>query len=404
MSKMQQAFSEADLQAVSDWIVQESLGDIDLQTMFDGFCKRLAGLGIPLVRVNLGFSTLHPMFRAQSMLWEACTGTSQTDIPYGYENSDEWRLNPIRMLVEDGRDELRYNMEQPGAWQEFPLLNELQAEGVTDYLALRLLFNSSDAVESSADGLLGSWSTTRAGGFTDYEVAALRRLHHRFGLTAKIAKREQTTLNILSAYLGGDAAKRVLAGQIRRGDGDVIPSVIWFSDMRRSTSLAESLSREDFLATLNTYFECTAGAVLAGGGDVLRFIGDAVLAIFPIGEDQYTTEEACRRALEAAADAQARMAAANEERATSGAPELGFGLGLHVGEVLFGNIGVPERVEFSVIGPAANEVARIEDMTKTLGRTVLLSEDFARHVDSALTDLGEHEFRGVREPKRLFAP
>jgi adenylate cyclase len=404
MTELCSSFSDADLQAVSDWIVQESLGDIDLQTMFDGFCQRLADLGIPLVRVNLGFSTLHPMFRAQSLLWEACTGTSRKDIPYGYENSDEWRLNPIRTLVEDGKEELRYNLEQPGAWQEYPLLNELQAEGVTDYLAMRLQFQSSDTDESRVDGLLGSWSTMRVGGFTEYEVAALQRLHHRFGLAAKIAKREQTTLNILSAYLGGDAAKRVLSGQIRRGDGEVIPSVIWFSDMRHSTSLAESLSREDFLATLNTYFECTAGAVLAGGGDVLRFIGDAVLAIFPIGEGQFTAEEACRRALDAAADAQARMLTANEERQTSRAPMLDFGLGLHVGEVLFGNIGVPERVEFSVIGPTVNEVARIEEMTKLIGQRVLLSEEFASHVDKALIDLGEHEFRGVSAPKRLFAP
>ena len=188
----------------------------------------------------------------------------------------------------------------------------------------------------------------------------------------------------------------MLNGQIRRGDGEMIHAVIWYSDMRDSTRLADGMAAEDFLRTVNSYFECTAGAVLANGGEVLRFIGDAVLAIFPIRDGD--SQSACERAMAAARDAEARLGVVNDERARHDLEALDYGLGLHVGDVMFGNIGVPERLEFSVIGPAANEVARIEGLTKTLGRRTLASAEFARSVPRYWESAGSHALKGVGAP------
>ena len=173
--------------------------------------------------------------------------------------------------------------------------------------------------------------------------------------------------------------------------------------MRNSTPIADSMPARDFLGVLNDYFECAAGAVMANGGEVLRFVGDAVLAIFPIGDDGTTVGKACEAAMAAANEAAARMVEVNRRRGAAGGVPLAFGLGLHVGDVLYGNIGVPERLEFSVIGRAANEAARIESMTKELGHDVLASRDFASRAPDAWTSLGEHRLKGVGEPFEIFA-
>jgi adenylate cyclase len=184
--------------------------------------------------------------------------------------------------------------------------------------------------------------------------------------------------------------------------------VIWFSDLRGSTRLADRMPRQAFLHLLNDYFECMAGAVLDHGGEVLRFIGDAALAIFPIGtitarpQDCPEHIRACETAIEAARDAVRRVAAVNAEREACGDRTIGFGIGLHLGEVLYGNIGTPQRLEFSVVGAAANEAARIEGMTKVLGRSVLISETVAQVARQPLIDLGSHALRGVSDPQRLF--
>ena len=197
-----------------------------------------------------------------------------------------------------------------------------------------------------------------------------------------------------------DAGRQVLNGQIRRGDGEMAHAVIWYSDMRDSTRLGDSLTAKEFLKTVNSYFECTAGAVLANGGEVLRFIGDAVLAIFPIRDGD--PRLACELAMAAVNDAEARLRSLNEERAQDGLEGLDYGLGLHVGDVMFGNIGVTERLEFSVIGAAANEVARIESLTKTLGRRTLASSEFARCVPHYWENAGEHTLKGVATPIKVL--
>lgn len=219
-------------------------------------------------------------------------------------------------------------------------------------------------------------------------------------MTIKVQIREQITRNILATYLGSDAGRQVLNGNIQRGDGERIHAVIWYSDMRGSTALADRLSDTEFLDALNNYFECSAGAVNANGGEVLRFVGDAVLGIFPVRDGDSTGP--AEDALRAARDADARLRMVNQTRHAAGKVEIDFGLAIHLGEVMFGNIGIPERLEFSVTGPAANEVARMEDLTKTLAQRIVVSENFAKAVDDGLFSLGRHYLRGVHEPKEVF--
>jgi adenylate cyclase len=197
---------------------------------------------------------------------------------------------------------------------------------------------------------------------------------------------------------------RVLAGQIQRGDGETIHAVIWYSDLRGSTPMADALPRDDYIRTLNDYFECAGGAVLAHDGEILAFIGDAVLAIFPVDETPEATTRACERALAACREAQSRLAAVNLRRREAGEDQLKFGLALHLGDVLFGNIGLPERVSFSVIGSTVNEVARLEALTKELGRQVLATGAFAGHTSIVWDNLGRHQLRGVGAPLEVLSP
>ena len=210
------------------------------------------------------------------------------------------------------------------------------------------------------------------------------------------------THNILSTYLGEKAGNQVLNGSIKRGDGQLIPAVIWYSDLRDSTRLAGFQENQQFLNTLNQYFECTAGSVARTGGEVLRFIGDAVLAIYPTDDKPGNKQQACQSAAAAARLSRTELKKVNNERGNQGLPELQFGIGLHIGDVLFGNIGIPERLEFSVIGPATNEVARLEDLSKSLNRPVIASQRFIDELGENWPSFGKHHLRGVDQPFEVF--
>ena len=252
-------------------------------------------------------------------------------------------------------------------------------------------------------------AANRPGGFT---TAQLGHLHEALPLLSRLVEvhaMRQNATNLLETYLGRHSGKRVMDGLVRRGDGERIYAVLWFCDLRDSTPLADSMNQEDFLALLDEFFECMAGAVLDHGGEVLRFIGDAVLAIFPIAtaapeieRECALTRRACQQGLDAAHDAAARLGVLNQTRAAQGQPSLGWGIGLHLGEVTYGNIGTPTRLEFTVIGAAANEAARIEGLCKTLGQQLLISAAFAHHSPLPLKSLGPHQLRGVGDTQEIF--
>ena len=394
---------EAAIQSVSDWLIGRALGDTGIEDLFAGLCERLAEAGLPLWRAHVAASTLHPLFSAKARTWRRDGGLVSASFRRGEPDLENWLKSPHYHMLQTGLHELRRRLEGANAELDFPVLEEFRNEGATDYLAFVTPFGERPDALARRDGMTTSWATDQAGGFTDGQVATLKRLEPRLGVAIKMRVREETAVNVVSAYLGTIAGKRVLDGHIQRGDGEILHAAIWFSDLRGSTAMADSLPAAEFLGVLNAYFECTVGAVLDHGGEVLRFIGDAVLAIFPI-DGPGGGERATRMALAAAIDAEGRMARVNAERAEGGLPGLDFGLGLHVGELMFGNIGVPERVEFSVIGPAANEVARLEGLTKELERRVVMSAAFARLLPMECEALGRHSLRGVSAEQEVFAP
>jgi len=348
--------------------------------------------GIAVARVAVFARTLHPNVAGRAFFWRAET-PSQVEVDvaeHDWMGSEDHLKSPVHAITVS-KQELRRHLADPACVMDFPVLAELRGEGMTDYYATPL-------PTLTGELLMASFTTLRPGGFSDAQLAALRRLRTPVGRVAEIMGLRRKAQNILDAYLGQQTGQKVLAGQIKRGDGEEIRAVVWFCDLRDSTPLAESMSREAFLKLLNDYFECVLGPVEARGGEILRFIGDAALAIFPIGNDPAAV--ACARALDAATESVARMKKLNAGREVP----LRFGIGLHLGLVLYGNIGTPTRIEFTVIGAAANEAARIEGLCKTLKVDVCVSDNVARHLPGRLRSLGRHRLRGVGEPVEIFAP
>ena len=398
------AAREAALREITDWAVSQALCEVDMERLFVGVCDRLSAAGIPIRRAHLAVRTLHPLVGAVSFRWWRGEAPEQMSHLRTVEPSQDWEQSPLKRLEDSGEPELRMSLEdESGEWRDFPLLVELGACGITDYFCRLSFFSRESRARQQRDGMLVSWSTDNPGGFGDDDLAALRRVQDRLAVGIKMAKREQTALNILTAYLGADAGRRVLEGQIQRGDGELLHAVIWYSDLRGSTPLAGQMGGTKFLALLNDYFECTAGAVLDHGGEVLRFIGDAVLAIFRV-EGPGGDERAARMAMAAAKDAERRLEHLNNQRGLRNEKPLDFGLALHVGEVLFGNVGVPERFDFTAVGPAVNEAVRLEGLTKTLKRRIVVSNAFSSLLPLEWESLGETALRGVESGRRVYAP
>lgn len=385
-----------DVQPVIDWLIERAIHPFDVTTLVEELCPRLIAAGVPLLRINLGFRVLHPLFRAMSLTWRRGEDhVEHTHFPHPPRHP-EWLRSPYARLVGDRQTSLRLSPLDADACARYPVIAALAQQGGTDYLACGVPFDP-----EQERGVLLSFATDRPGGFTDAHVASLERVAAPLTLACRVHLEQQVAQNLALTYLGRDAARRVLRGQIQRSDGENIHAAVLYSDLRDSTRLAETHPPAEFLALLDAYFECTAGSVLLEGGEVLALIGDAVLAIFPItpGNEQ----AACTAAVAAARRAQVQRDQVNATRAAAGQPIIEFGIGLHIGDVVFGNIGVPERLQFTVIGPTANEVARLESLTKTLGHRVLASDRFADAVPIAWQHLGLHELRGARTPRAVFA-
>ena len=378
------------IQPVIDWLVGGAPPARVAPDVLLEFCRRVRAHGLSIYRAAVYVRTLHPNVLGRSFIWhEDKDGVEVGEAAYELLESDQFLKSPIRVVFIE-QVEVRRRLADPACPLDFPILPDLLKEGATDFMGLPLRFVNGEVH-------VATFATRRPGGFTDAEVAALRALAPPLARIAEVYAHLRKAHNILDAYLGHHAGEKVLAGQIRRGDGEEIRAVIWFCDLRDSTVLADSMSRAEFLRLLNEFFECVLGPVLEQKGEVLRFIGDAALAIFPVGE---SPGDACDRALAAALEALARMDKANASRARP----LRFGIGLHLGDVLYGNIGTPSRIEFTVIGAAANEAARIEALCKELETPLVASEAVARHLSAALRPLGRHRLRGVAEPMALFTP
>lgn len=383
--------------------MEQALGTTSAEELLEQCSLRLNAAGIPIWRANVSFQILHPLYRAMSLTWFRGVGIEETNQFSGdQETLDMWARSPQFHMIENDLPFLRRKLAGPEANLDFDMFVEIEKRGATDYFGYIVPFTGDDFGDFGQNGVVGSWVTDRPGGFNDSDLQSLLRIQQRLAVACKMVIKEKITENVLSAYLGPDAGKQVLSGQIKLGDGESTHAVIWFSDLRNSSGLADCLPPEEFITLINEYFQCMAGAVLDSDGEVIRFIGDAVLAIFPIRGGHENEGEACATALIAARDAVDRMGELNKSRTKDSKDPHGFGIGLHVGDVMFGNIGVTARVEFSVVGPAANEAARIETLTKTLGHQVIFSDHFTSALKEDWQSLGKHALRGVGEPMEVF--
>jgi adenylate cyclase len=377
---------------VIEWMMHRGRHLAAREEIVGGICERVRAAGLPIDRVAFFLWTLHPQYAGVALFWDGAKVTMNRGV-HGFKQSDAYRNSPAARITE-GERVIRRKLEDPGCALDFPVLRELREQGMTDYVMAEVLF--SGGVRNSV-----SLTTRRAGGFTEHDIAEVQKLLHPFALIMENFNNRDLARTLLETYLGRISGSRVLEGQIKRGDGEELDAVIWFSDLRDSTPLSRALGERRFLELLNDYFEATAGAVLEHGGEVLRFIGDASLAVFP------TTREppraACARAVAAARAARERSRESNAKRRDTGLLPFNCGVGLHLGRVLYGNIGTPERLEFSVIGAAANEAARIEALCKETGRDVVVSGTVAAQLGEDWPSLGKFELRGVAQPVEVFA-
>ncbi|MBL4907065.1 MAG: adenylate/guanylate cyclase domain-containing protein [Sneathiella sp.] len=386
-----------DVSPVVDWLVEGAPGAPLSQDILLHLATRLIDCGIPLHRSAVFVTTLHPNVMGRAFFWrEGETKVEVGEAQYSILDTDEYKKSPI-VYVSKTNKEVRRHLANPDCPDDFSILQGLRDDGVTDYLMTPLEFTNGEI-----HGV--SWSTRQPSGFNDQQLTGLRRIQPALSRLAEIMALKRLSRNLLDAYLGHQSGEKVLSGKIKRGDGEDILAVIWFCDLRGSTTLADTMPRPEYLALLNQYFECMAGAILDGGGEVLKYIGDAVLGIFPIDRKTDNYKDTCSLAIGAANDAIQRMKDLNKNRLQNDQDELFYGIGLHLGEVMYGNIGTPERIEFGVIGAAVNEASRIEGMTKLLKRNILISGEVAQQLDDKWHSLGHHSLRGVGEEIELFIP
>jgi adenylate cyclase len=357
-------------------------------------CDDLVACGIPLWRVAVFVRTLHPDVFGRSFVWRPGAAVVISQADYSITTRDDYLRSPVLAVYETGKP-VRHLLTGPPGADETPFLTELRAEGVTDYVALPLYFT---------DGSLhcATLSTRHPGGFTDEHRAQMRQIIQPFARVTEIRALQRTASNLLDTYVGNSAGARVLAGQIRRGHADKIHAAIWLSDMRGFTTLSDRQPPEAVVDVLNRYFDCQVPAVIEHGGEVLKFMGDGLLAIFPIASDDSDSAQVCARVLDAARAARANIAALDASHGAKLDHRLRFGLALHVGEVLYGNIGAAGRLDFTCIGPAVNLAARLEKVAAKLGRTVVASAKFAEQCTSDLESLGEFSVAGFASAQTAY--
>jgi adenylate cyclase len=378
---------------VLDWLVGDARGLPNGPALLRALCERLVAAGLPLARASIHIRTLHPQLFAMAFYWQRGVDEIRAfRAEHGIQQTPLYQRSPIRLLFE-GAGAVRQRLDLPGADFEFdfPVLNELREQGLTDYVALPITFT---------DGKIHgtTWSSDRPGGFATEHLAQIYDLLPLFSLLLEIHLNRRIAINLLDTYVGHAAGERILSGQITRGSGETVRAAIWFCDLRGFTELSERLDRDRLLACLNQYFDCMAKPVEEHGGEILKFIGDAMLAIFPLD-----TERACERALQAALDARAAMARLNRERVERAEEALGFGIALHAGDVMYGNIGAANRLDFTVIGPAVNLTSRLEGLCRAFGLNFVASDVFTGMCACAeYRSLGTHRMPGISRSVEVF--
>ena len=381
-----------DLQKIIDWLIDGARSAPKPAQMMAETCGRLVAAGMPLWRVNVFIRTLHPDIFGFSFVWRPGEEVTVTSASFDAPDSQEFKSSPLAILYETS-SEVRYRLDDPAS-AKFPFLEDMRAEGVTDYFAVPLLF---------ADGLINSssWTTKQPGGFSDEQLDALRSLLPPLARLIEIISLRRRAATLLDTYVGNRAGERILGGQIRRGHADTMHAAIWLSDLRGFTALSDRLPAETVVEILNGYFDCQVSSIRAHGGEVLKFMGDGLLAVFPIDEYVGDVRQVCSRVLEAARESRASVEAMHFPIGEA-VERFRFGVALHVGKILYGNIGGGNRLDFTCIGPAVNLAARLEKLAGSLNRTIVASAGFAGICAGGWADLGEFPIAGFSKAERVY--
>jgi adenylate cyclase len=391
---------------VHRWAVREGLKGATAHDLFDGICRLLVTVGVPLWRGTVAMRTLHPRWSGYGYIWRRDLNALEPDQwAHGSETTARWRNSPFFELLRRAESGERnpYLRRQLFAGPEvcdFPVLNEFLAAGATDYFSQLFVFGDGDPAQGS--GLAYSFATDRRGGFDDDDLMLLQASLPALSLALKAHAGYVIASTLLQTYLGSDAGRRVHAGAIERGSVERIRAVLWYADIRGFTSIADA-APEVLIDLLDEVFEVLTQSLRTRGAQVLKFLGDGMLATFPV--DHSNRADTCRMALDAAREAMHGIDTLNTARATQGKPVAAVDLALHLGEVLYGNVGAVDRLDFTVIGPAVNEVARIEALCEPLNRNVLVSAELAAASGAStelLRPLGYHTLRGVRDPRAIY--
>lgn len=383
------------LAPVAVWMATEGRRITDPVALVNGLMKELDAVGARIDRLRFVSGTLHPQVLAWGAVWSRGAGAKILTADHSVHLSEVYHGSPIQ-IVRDGNKPFRRRLEAPLAEGENSLLHELRAEGLTDYFAAPMVFSN---------GVVNflSIASRVPGGFSEAELLRVAALANLLAPLIEIIEARRMTLGLLNTFVGPRIGARILEGQVKRGDGVRIEAAFWYSDLRGFTQLSETLPTDQLLDLLNEYFECCAAASAPRGGEILQFIGDAVLIVFEI-RDHADQREVCEAALDAAIDAFASIGVANHRRRRAGLPVIEFGLGLHVGTVTHANVGSPDRLAFNVVGPAVNRTARIQARTKDVGVSLLVSSEFAALVKQPLRSMGTFELRGVAGVHEVFTP
>ena len=382
--------------SIAEWLVGSAIENESGARVVDEFAWRLLAAGFPLLRTTVHSGTLHPQFLGVAFVWWRDTGqTVQTLVAHEVLDEVLYEHNPVRRVIEGG-ETLRRRLDVAASELDLPILHDLKARGGTDYIAMPI-------ASGQGRGYAVTYATDCVGGFTAREIDELTSLSRRMQAVCDSYRQRALTRNVLNAYLGSHAGPKVLAGKIRRGTGEELAVVLWSSDLRGFTERSDRLAGDRMIAILNALFDAQATAIHNYGGEILKFIGDGLLAIFPI-DDVALVGAAAQSAMAAAREALDAVRLLAEDGNMVGEPPLRIVVALHIGTAIYGNVGSADRLDFTVIGPAVNLVSRVEAVAKALDQPIVVSDDFARAYNRPLRSLGSHPLRGLATPRELFAP
>jgi len=383
----------SELQELKDWLIGGARSAASPPQAVAETCERLVRAGLPLWRVGIFVRTLHPDIFGRNFIWKPDAEIELGTVDFGIQDTPGFHTSPLSIVFRQGV-EVRGRTDDPAAAARFPIVEEMRAEGVTDYIALPLLFTDGSVNASS-------WTTKQPGGFTDEQLNALLSVLSAMAVYTVMITLRRTATTLLDTYVGNRAGEKIMGGQIRRGHTETMNAAIWLSDLRGFTALSDRLPAETVVEILNQYFDCQVAAIRDHGGEVLKYMGDGLLAVFPIDEYVGDDQQVCSHVLEAARESRSGIEAM-QYPVNGGVERFRFGVALHVGRILYGNIGGGSRLDFTCIGPAVNLAARLEKLTGKLSRTVVASEGFAGICRGGWSDLGEFPVAGFSKAARVY--